>query len=184
MTAPVGLLVLLGSLVGLSLALGVYGLTRALRARFPKGIAILGALTLSIVLGFGVFFLVIGIPMMSDPMASMGAAWAALGISLLVLLVISIGFGLLQARCWQIPKWTAMGAIGIQALLATLASVLMSYLTYPFADLLRGNNRDTHMILESFARSRSALGGVSFGLIVPLLLINFLHPLLQRRNRA
>ena len=178
-----GFLTVVGSLVGLCLAVGTHWLTLHLQVGFPKAIKRIGLLLLTVILYFGTVFWIIGIRMLSNPMASMGAAWKALGVSLLLLLIVSLSLGTFQARRWKLPFWQAAGRIGSEAGALVLTMLFLNELQFPLADLLRGGDRETSIILESYSRSRDVLSGADLSLTTFFILLNLAHPLITSQRK-
>ncbi len=154
------------------LAFGMHHAFVKLRQTVLSTVNIFGWICLVFMTALGGLFLAVGIPMMSNPRASMGGAWTALGTMLLVLVGVALFLGGIHAMLGRKPYVKVTGAIGLEVVAAlTLGYCLQNFFMYPLADIMRGGSRETSAILDSFQHSRMTLSGAFLGLAATLLIL-------------
>lgn len=166
------LLLCAGLLPGSLLAFGLHYLFVMIRQSVLSTANLFGWVFLVFMAALGGLFLAVGIPMRSNPRASMGGAWIAFGIMLLALVGISLFLGGVHAMLARKSFAKITGAVGLEVVTAlSLGYCQQTFFHYPLANVLRGGSRETSAILDSFQRSSMALSGVFLGLAATLILL-------------
>lgn len=161
----------LGSVLGLLVAVALHIVTGLLRRRVTFTVAIVGWVVAVAVFAYGALMVVAWLRMKDDPHADMGPVWGMLAVVIGVLLLACAGLGLVHRRRFAISWWNAFGVIMAEAGAALAAGLLFNELLAPISDIFRGGNQDTEQILAYLDRSRDMGGNFNTVIVIALLLL-------------
>jgi hypothetical protein len=174
-------LAIVGAVSGMTTACALYVLFSRFRPRAPLPLVVIGWLVAATTAGFGMLTTLAYLSMRSDPAASMGPFLGFLALMLGVVLLVCGLVGLIHWRKFQMSWFRAFGVLMAEAGAAVLVGLALNEFLYPIADVLRGGDRDTGRILNSYAQARHMLAYFDMALIVVLLLLEIIGPFVRRR---
>lgn len=177
------MLALVGSLLGLTFAWGIYRTFLVLRRSLLLPTVIVGWLFTAHLTYYVFLCLAEYLTTRSDwpTISEAGLIWEPFALLLVVLLFLCGALAVRQGRTFGIGWFKAFGVLTAETGTAITCALALHIFLYRVTDSFRGGIWDIALLLASFTQGRYLLGCFDITLLSALLLLEFVRPFSQQR---